>query len=145
MLIYKLLKEKGEELQYFNRISKQQGFVGIVSKSITEFKKYNISEEILKEKELEIEDKELKEKISDLAYIYETFNESLHKEYIDSEDILSILAQKLKECDLYNDAEIWIDEFTTFTPQQLEVLKVLAKQCKNVNITLCSDGVNTVY
>ena len=55
MLIYKLLKDKGEELQYFNRISKQQGFVGIVSKSITEFKKYNISEEILKEKELELE------------------------------------------------------------------------------------------
>lgn len=140
MLIYKLLKDKGEELKYFNRISKQQGFVGIVSKSIIEFKKYNISEEILKEKELEIEDKDLKEKVSDLASIYETFNESLHKGYIDSEDILSILAKKLKECDLYNDAEIWVDEFTTFTPQQLEVLKVLAKQCKNVNITLCSDG-----
>lgn len=140
MLIYKLLKDKGEELQYFNRISKQQGFVGIVSKSITEFKKYNISEVILKEKELEIENKDLKEKISDLASIYETFNESLHKGYIDSEDILSILAKKLKECDLYDDAEIWVDEFTTFTPQQLEVLKVLAKQCKNVNITLCSDG-----
>ena len=140
MLIYKLLKDKGEELQYFNRISKQQGFVGIVSKSINEFKKYNISEEILKEKELEIENKDLKEKISDLASIYETFNESLHKGYIDSEDILSILAKKLKECELYNEAEIWVDEFTTFTPQQLEVLKVLAKQCKNVNITLCSDG-----
>ena len=140
MLIYKLLKDKGEELKYFNRISKQQGFVGIISKSITEFKKYNISEEILKEKELEIENKDLKEKVSDLASIYETFNESLHKGYIDSEDILSILAKKLKEFDLYNDAEIWVDEFTTFTPQQLEVLKVLAKQCKNVNITLCSDG-----
>lgn len=140
MLIYKLLKDKGEELKYFNRISKQQGFVGIVSKSITEFKKYNISEEILKEKELEIEDRDLKEKVSDLASIYETFNESLHKEYIDSEDILSILAKKLNEFHLYNDAEIWVDEFTTFTPQQLEVLKVLAKQCKNVNITLCSDG-----
>ena len=140
MLIYKLLKDKGEELKYFNRISKQQGFVGIVSKSITEFKKYNISKEILKEKELEIENKDLKEKVSDLASIYETFNESLHNGYIDSEDILSILAKKLKECDLYNVAEIWVDEFTTFTPQQLEVLKVLSKQCKNVNITLCSDG-----
>ena len=116
MLIYKLLKDKGEELKYFNRISKQQGFVGIVSKSITEFKKYNISEEILKEKELEIENKDLKEKISDLASIYETFNKNLHKGYIDSEDILSILAKKLKECDLYKNAEIWVDEFTTFTP-----------------------------
>lgn len=140
MLIYKLLKDKGEELRYFNRISDKRGFVGIVSKSITEFKKYNISEEILKEKELQIDNRDLQEKISDLASIYETFNESLHKGYIDSEDILSILVKKLKECDLYKDAEIWVDEFTTFTPQQLEVLRVLAKQCKNVNITLCSDG-----
>ena len=140
ILIYKLLKDKGEELQYFNRISKQQGFVGIVSKSITEFKKYNISEEILIEKESQIDNKDLKEKVNDLASIYKIFNENLHKGYIDSEDILSILAKKLKECELYNDAEIWVDEFTTFTPQQLEVLKVLAKQCKNINITLCSDG-----
>ena len=140
MLIYKLLKDKGEELQYFNRISKQQGFVGIVSKSITEFKKYNISEEIFIEKESQIDNKDLKEKVNDLASIYKIFNENLHKGYIDSEDILSILAKKLKECELYNDAEIWVDEFTTFTPQQLEVLKVLAKQCKNINITLCSDG-----
>lgn len=140
MLIYKLLKDKGEELQYFNRISKQQGFVGIVSKSITEFKKYNISEEILREKELQIDNKDLREKVNDLLSIYETFNENLHKGYIDSEDILSILAQKLKMCELYSNAEIWVDEFTTFTPQQLEVLKILAKQCKNINITLCSDG-----
>ena len=42
MLIYKLLKDKGEELLYFSKISRQQGFVGIVAKSITEFKKYNM-------------------------------------------------------------------------------------------------------
>ncbi|MDU2265101.1 helicase-exonuclease AddAB subunit AddB [Clostridium celatum] len=140
MLIYKLLKDKGEELQYFSKISKKQGFVGTVSKSITEFKKYNISEEILREKELQIDKDELKEKISDLLNIYESFNGALHKEYIDSEDILTILANKLRECTLYNGAEVWVDEFTTFTPQQIEVLKVLAKQCKNINITLCSDG-----
>ena len=140
MLIYKLLKDKGEELQYFSKISKKQGFVGTVSKSITEFKKYNISEKILREKELQIDKDELKEKISDLLNIYESFNGALHKEYIDSEDILTILANKLRECTLYNGAEVWVDEFTTFTPQQIEVLKVLAKQCKNINITLCSDG-----
>ena len=109
MLIYKLLKDKGEELQYFSKISKKQGFVGTVSKSITEFKKYNISEEILREKELQIDKDELKEKISDLLNIYESFNGALHKEYIDSEDILTILANKLRECTLYNGAEVWVD------------------------------------
>ena len=140
MLIYKLLKEGGDELKYFNKISKKQGFVGIVSKTITEFKKYNISEEILEEKEINIENVELKEKIRDLSAIYRKFNERLHKNYIDSEDVLYLLAKKLEDCNIYDGAEVWIDEFTTFTPQQLEIIRILAKKCKNINITLCGEA-----
>lgn len=142
MLIYKLLKDKGEDLQYFNRIAKQQGFSSIISKIITEFKKYNISEEILNAKEEEINDEELKKKMSDLKLIFNNFNEVLHKKFIDSDDELTFLAKRLKDCNIYDDAEIWIDEFTTFTPQQLEVIKVLAKKAKVVNITLCSDSLS---
>lgn len=57
MLVYKLLRENGDNLQYFNRMSKEQGFSSIVSKAITEFKKYNISSEILGDKEEEIHEK----------------------------------------------------------------------------------------
>ena len=142
MLIYKLLKDKGEELQYFNRMAKKQGFSSIVSKVITEFKKYNISGEILSSKEDEINDEELKKKMSDLKLIFNSFNDILHKRFIDSDDELTFLAKRLKDCNIYDDAEIWIDEFTTFTPQQLEVIKVLAKKAKVVNITLCSDSLS---
>lgn len=140
MLIYKLLKEGGEELKYFNKISKKQGFVGIVSKTIAEFKKYNISEAVIEEKEVNIENIELREKIKDLSLIYRSFNERLHKDYIDSEDVLYLLAEKLESCNVYDGAEVWIDEFTTFTPQQLEIIKILAKKCKTINITLCCDS-----
>ena len=139
MLIYKLLRDKGEELQYFNRMTKQQGFSSIISKALTEFKKYNISEEMLGIKEEEIFDDELKKKINDLKSIYRDFNEVLHKRFIDSDDELTLLAKKLNDCNIYDGSEIWIDEFTTFTPQQLEVIKILAKRAKVVNITLCSD------
>lgn len=142
MLIYKLLKDKGEELKYFNRMSKQQGFSSTVSKIITEFKKYNISSEILNVKEEEINDDELKKKMSDLKLIFNNFNDILHKRFIDSEDELTFLSKRLKDCNIYDDSEIWIDEFTTFTPQQLEVIKVLAKKAKVVNITLCSDSLS---
>ena len=142
MLIYKLLKDKGEELEYFNRMAKQQGFTGIVSKTITEFKKYNISPEMLELNNINIEDDELKKKMKDLRLIFNEFNETLHKKYIDSEDELTILAEKLINCSIYDNAEIWIDEFTTFTPQQLEVIKRLAKNSKTINITLCSDNLS---
>lgn len=142
MLIYKILKNKGEDLEYFNRMAKQQGFAGIISKTITEFKKYNISREILEEKELQVQDEELKKKLRDLNLLFSEFNNSLHKTSIDSEDELIMLSEKLSECSIYKDSEIWIDEFTTFTPQQMEVIKILAKQAKTVNITLCCDSLS---
>ena len=106
MLIYKLLQEKSDDLKYFNRISRKQGFIEVVSKTLTEFKKYNISPEILVEELDNLEDDEL------------------------------------KDCNIYEGAEIWIDEFTTFTPQQLDIISELASKAKTVNITLCMDGNN---
>lgn len=142
MLIYKILKDKTDELEYFNRMTKEQGFSSVVSKLITEFKKYNISTEILNIKEEEINDDELKKKLKDLGLIYSEFNNALHKQFIDGDDELTLLYKKLIDCNIYDDAEIWIDEFTTFTPQQLEVIKILAKKAKTVNITLCSDSLS---
>lgn len=139
MLIYKLLQEKGEELEYFNKISRQQGFIDIVSKTITEFKKYNISQEILLDGAKKTEDEELKEKLNDLASLYDEYNRRIENNVIDGDDELTILARKLKSCNIYEGAEIWIDEFTTFTPQQLDVIKELAFSASKVNITLCMD------
>ena len=42
MLIYKILQEENEGFQYFNRIYKEKGFTDIISKTLTELKKYNI-------------------------------------------------------------------------------------------------------
>lgn len=139
MLIYKLLQEKSEELEYFNKISRQQGFIDIVSKTITEFKKYNISQEILLDGANRTEDEELKEKLNDLADLYNEYNRRIEDNVIDGDDELTILARKLKSCSIYEGAEIWIDEFTTFTPQQLDVIRELAFSTSKINITLCMD------
>ncbi len=137
MLIYKLLQEKGEELSYFNRISKQQGFIDIISKTITEFKKYNISKEILLEGVEKTEDIDLKDKLVDLANIFEEYNSRIENKVIDGDDELTILSKKLIGCNIYEGAEIWIDEFTTFTPQQMDIINELSKTAKTINITLC--------
>lgn len=139
MLIYKIIEEINEELKIFGRASRQRGFVDIVSDSIKEFKRYNISPMILKDSIDNVEDQELKYKLLDLSHIYEKFELVLHKDYIDTEDELTILAEKIDKCSLYDGAEVWIDEFSTFTPQQYVVIEKLLKKCKRVNITLCAD------
>ncbi|MGL5149108.1 MAG: helicase-exonuclease AddAB subunit AddB, partial [Clostridium sp.] len=139
MLIYRLLQQRKDDLHYFNKVSREQGFIEIVNKTITEFKKYNITTEILKNGEDVITDEELREKLRDLSILFDEFNLSIDENLIDTDDELTMLAEKLEYCDLYDGAEIWIDEFTTFTPQQLEIIKLLAKRCKTINITLCID------
>ena len=141
MLIHKILQESEENLQYFNRISKEQGFTDIISDTITEFKKYNVTPSVLREGITKIDDEELQWKLTDLANIFEKFDLSISENLVDTDDELTYLANKLNNCGLYDNAEIWIDEFTTFTPQQMEVIKVLAKKCKGVNIALCMDEV----
>jgi ATP-dependent helicase/nuclease subunit B len=142
MLIHKILQQVEDRLLYFNRISKEQGFTDIISDTISEFKKYNITPETIKESLKNIQDKELHDKLEDLSIIYDSFNRNIAENLIDGDDELTILAEKFKYCKVYEDAEIWIDEFTTFTPQQMEVIRGLANQCKTINITLCMDELN---
>ncbi|WP_139902037.1 helicase-exonuclease AddAB subunit AddB [Clostridium thermarum] len=145
MLIYNILEELGGNLKYFGRASKQQGFIDIVSDTIGEFKRYNITPEIIEGSMKDLEQQDLKYKLQDLKTIYERFQEALHKEYIDSEDELTLLAEKLDKCSVYDGAEVWIDEFSTFTPQQYTVLQKLLKKCKRVNITLTSDELDNIH
>ena len=140
MLIHKVLNDKIESLEYFRKISREQGFYEIVSDVISEFKKYNVNVEVLRDMEESIQDPELYSKIKELTVIYEAFNEEMNEGYIDGDDELTLLSKKLLENDIYKDSEVWIDEFSTFTPQQLEIIRLLAKRCKRVNITLCLDN-----
>ncbi|MBU5486797.1 helicase-exonuclease AddAB subunit AddB [Clostridium sp. MSJ-8] len=139
MLIHKILQNTQDELKYFNRISREQGFTNIISDTLTEMKKYNITPEIIQEKISDISNDELKNKLSDLQLIYNEYNKNVDEKVIDTDDELTLLANKLLISDIYDGAEIWIDEFTTFTPQQLDIIQILAKRCKRVNITLCMD------
>jgi len=140
MLIHRVLNESMDSLDYFKRISKEQGFNEIISEVISEFKKYNIDTENLNKIDEKIDDYELIQKLKELTIVYEAFNLKMHESYIDGDDELTLLVKKLLENDIYKNTEIWIDEFTSFTPQQLEVIRLLAKRCERVNITLCMEG-----
>ncbi|MGL4452408.1 MAG: helicase-exonuclease AddAB subunit AddB [Sarcina sp.] len=143
MLIHKVLDDVISEMKVFGVAAKKEGFIDIISTLVTEFKKYNVDENVLLEMIESVEDKELVEKLSDLEKIFREFNARLHHAYIDGEDELGLLAQKLSQSDMYEGAEIWIDEFTTFTPQQMDIIVELMKKASRVNITLSMDDGET--
>lgn len=139
MLLYSIIDELKDDLKVYKKSGRQQGFVDTVADAITEFKRYNVAPTALENVISEVEEERLKEKLEDIELIYNRFEELIKDRYIDSDDDLTFLASKLETSDIYNGAEIWFDEFSTFTPQQYEVIKILLKKAKRVNITLCAN------
>ena len=58
---------------------------------------------------------------------------------MDLDDDLSSLSEKLEQSSMLNGAEIWIDEFSGFTPQEYAVIEKLLIKAKRVNVSLCTD------
>ena len=65
-----------------------------------------------------IDNDSLKQKLSDLTSIYAGLDEQMAGRYHDSEDMMELAIKKLPECTWLQDAEIWIDGFDAFNPQQ---------------------------
>jgi ATP-dependent helicase/nuclease subunit B len=139
MLIYRIIQELKDNLNYFGKVAGQSGFVSTVSELISELKRYNITPDALEELHIGIEDEALKEKLKEIATIYLRFEETLHLRYIDADDDLTLMAEKLPESTQFDGAEIWIDEFSGFTPQEYSVIEKLLKKAKRVSVCLCTD------
>jgi ATP-dependent helicase/nuclease subunit B len=140
MLLYKIIEEVKNELKVFSRAGKQSGFINIMSDIITELKRYDISPALLHETtEMLSENDMLKGKLQDIHLIFERFDSHLHENYIDAEDQLAMLAEKLDKCSLFDGAGIWIDEFSTFTPIQYNIIQKLLRKAERVNVTLTTD------
>ncbi|WP_251861240.1 helicase-exonuclease AddAB subunit AddB [Clostridium sp. Marseille-Q2269] len=142
MLLYNIIEDNKNSLKVFKKAAKRQGFITTVSDIITEFKRYNITPETILNNLDNIEEDNLKYKMEDLSLIFSQFQKRLHKNYIDSEDDLTILKDKLDESKQFDNAEIWIDEFSSFSPQEYSVLEKLLLKSYRINITMCTDYLN---
>ena len=140
MLLYKIMEENKNKLSVFKKSAGRAGFIDTVSQAITEFKRYEVTPQMLLSTNEDIKDGNLKQKVNDIAFIYGEFENRLHENYIDAEDDLTILYDKLDHYEKFFGAEFWFDEFYSFTPQEYRIIEKLLKIVKRVNVTLCTDG-----
>jgi len=140
MILYRILDKMKDNFHFFARSADRQGFISTLSTLISEFKRYQVTPEVLEQvcKGLS-EDDTLKEKLGELHQVYRAFEEHLSERYRDLDDDLTLAAEKLMITDLYAGGEIWVDGFTGFTPQEYIVLERLLKKTDRVNISLCTD------
>src|SRR5690625_3047978 len=63
----------------------------------------------------------------------------LQHTYIDAEDQLQMLTEKIPETTLFNDAIIYLEGFHRLTPKEFQVIEALMKQAKQMTVSLTGD------
>src|SRR5690625_352688 len=140
MMLRKIIEQRTEPFQMFQKASDKQGFVQELEGIMTEFKRHCISPEMLEEQlNFTKENQALQHKLSDLYYIYAQLQRMLEHKYIDGEDQLQLLTEKVTSTAFLQDAEIYIDGFHRFTPNELGVIVELLKVSRSMTVVLTLD------
>lgn len=140
MVLKKLFEENSKNLSVFNKASKKDGFLANFCQLISELKKDDIHTEIIEKKaEAITQDNMLKRKLKDIALIYSKFNEYMNGKYTDDEDKLNLVIEKLDKSTYFDDAEIWVDGFNSFSALEYKILEKLLIKCRKLNISLTLD------
>ena len=136
ILIYDILESKKNEIKFLGKSEKN---LDVVQRMFTELKKHNVRLEDLENAINSIDDMYLKTKLNDIFILYKEYEARLADNYIDTNDVLTLLAEKLDESKMFDNSVIYIDEFAGFTKQEYALIKKLLGKAKQVNITVCSD------
>ena len=135
MIIYDILSKEKDNLNFLGKSDKN---IKIISNMITELKKYNITNEILND--CNPSDNLTKLKIEDIKLIFKKYQEKLQGNFIDENDILSMISPKILEANLLDNSLIYIDDFYGFTPQEYTVFESILKKSENVTVGITCDN-----
>ena len=138
MLLTSIIQKQKENLNFLGKTDKN---LDLTIRIVTELKKNNVTAEIIEQNIGDIEDNYLKLKLKDISLLYSEFNKAISDKYLDDDDLLTVVKDKIKESSMFKDSYIYIDEFAGFTKQEYLVIEELLKIAKQVNITMCADSV----
>jgi ATP-dependent helicase/nuclease subunit B len=140
MVLRKMIDELARDLTIYKKAAQQDGFVSKFSKLLSELKQHDIlPDQLLSSMEGE-EELIIKYKIHDIALVYERFNEYLRGRYLDTDDYLNLLIEKIEGAHFLRGARVWVDGFTTFSPQSLKIIEKLMFLAEDITISFSLDA-----
>ncbi|MEQ6375419.1 helicase-exonuclease AddAB subunit AddB [Bacillaceae bacterium S4-13-56] len=147
MLLRKITNEQKGEYKVFQKAVEKQGFMDQLEGMITELKRYCVTPELLKDQIQQMkqfqhttpQENSLMDKLHDLSKIYEALSSELVHHYMDAEDRLQMLIDKIPSSKELEGATIYLDGFYRFTPQELQVIQVLMQKVRRVTLAVTVD------
>lgn len=140
LLLKHIIEKNKAHFKVFARVMDRPGFLEQLVRTLSEMKIYQISPEQLASLCGETEEDMLvglEGKLAEFTFIYQQFEAYITERYLDIDDNLELLTARLHKAVFLCKAEVWIDGFDGFTPQEYAVIRELMLHCPAVNITLC--------
>lgn len=141
MVLRELLARHQDSLRVFGRSAGRPGFADTLAGAVSEMKMYRVAptDLAMAGSLLAGGQGQLRDKLADMELLYRALEEYLAGRYTDPDDYLNLLADRLDRSPTVRGAEVWVDGFTGFTPQEFNVLKKILHTAERVHVTLCQD------
>ena len=140
MALSQALERLEEKLPYYGSIVTRRGFVEKLTALITDFKRGGLTADRLQSYADELEEGLQKSKLSDLAAIYQQYDQVLKGRFSDSEDQLAYVAGKLGSSSYLRGKHLYVYGFDTLPQQMMTLLSSAAPLCESLVIGLICDG-----
>ena len=140
MIIYNILSSKKNDLKF---LGKSDNNIDLILTQIAELKRHGVSLQGLENLMDTVKDnKYLYSKLKDIHTVYNKYEEHIQSKYIDENDSLTILSKKLDYATMFNNSDIYIDEFVGFTKQEYLIIEKLMKVANKLTITITADNLS---
>ena len=141
LVLRKIAQEQEENLSVLRGNMHRMGYISEVKSFISELMQYNIRPEQLDEVIAEGGfGSSLSAKLRDVSVMYQAFTDYLRGSYITQEELLHVLISVAKDSKILKDSVLVLDEFTGFTPVQVELLRTLMPICSEIMVALTIDA-----
>ena len=142
ILLKDILLKHEKELSVFARSVGKRGFTETLGHTIAELKRYRLSTDVLRaaaDDDAHTQGR-LSQKLRELALIMDDLSARMEGRLTDQTDRMERLAAQLKDAPFLRGAEIWVDGFDFFNPQEMAVFVELFHTADTVHISLTMDG-----
>ena len=137
MVVRRVLDENESRLKVYGKVAKKHGMPDRLDRLFMRFKRFVITPELLLAAAKRAPEA-LRLKLEDLALIYEGVEKQLESRYMDSEDKINALIERLSRSSFCG-MHVYVDGFEFLTEQKYRVMDELMSIAGSMTVSVCMD------
>lgn len=136
------LEETAQSLSLFSSEKRRGEYIKTLLQTVTDYKKWGITPQMIEEASVKTKDKILKAKLGETALVYSAYDAILNADRenkIDPFDMTEAAADRLAGSDLFKGMTVAVDSFRDFTGRQAKLLSLLMERSARFYMTVTDD------